>query len=249
MFSLRPHYSVLAAALVASLGLSACGGGSGISLPGALNGKSASTIAKLAMKAGDNASSVHQVITSDVSYTLGRQYGDATHSEGVEYDYQNTMGDPAYGRALVVDGQTFVNDSATMITTQFGIEDYSAANQWLKVPTSDVNYASVHDGVLLPSVVAAVFPLGTLKIVGVQTFDGHKVVALKGSPNPAQTGAKGYQIVYVSTSKPYLPYGSKGRIDYNGQVSTFKTVFSHWNEKVTLTVPAKSSSISKTKIG
>jgi len=133
------------------------------------------------------------------------------------------------------DRTLFMKADATAYKYDFNVASTPLANQWALVPSTNVNYKDIANGILLPSVIHETTSLSSPTIVGPTTFEGQNTIALKGL---VKQGATALETVYVSTHAPYLPVGIKVIAESGSSIATDTINFSRWGTAFSLATPA-----------
>ncbi len=231
---------VICAVVGSSLGLAACGSSTSTpSVPNGLSGSSGSALVAAA-SAAILAQQSMQVKNDEKVGTITASVINRTTLTAGE---QVVTGITGNGQVKVVGGKTYVYGDNGWLSNTFGSGTNQGmyANQWILVPASDPNYQSIHSGVVLPSLVGQVMPVGPFTVEGIKKFNGKDAYAIKGSLN-AQTnqGTTGSDTLYLSLSKPYLPLGVKASTSFSGEKATITATFSDYGKSFTITAPTTS---------
>ena len=113
------------------------------------------------------------------------------------------------------------------------------------MPT-DPGYQQVVDGDTLSSALTESTPTGAFTLTPTRTLDGETVEGVSGGllRNVSQGGAKKSQVLYVSTTAPYLPVEVVTSGSLDGQSGTTVVTFSRWGESVSVVAPSGATPIS-----
>jgi hypothetical protein len=162
----------------------------------------------------------------------------ATLDSAKNHSTQLVSGTGAMETDLVIGTSHFIKGNAVDYEKSYGVENSPLANQWVLVPTSNPTYASTFGGELLGSLVQMTVQMNSLKDLGVVTFQGRLAVAISGTLPASSPFPNSPQMLYISTSSPYLPIGYSDKLAEQGHHGTALAVFSKWGEPVKVTRPA-----------
>jgi len=226
---------VLAVSLVVVLGRST----------GGLSGKTATQVLALTVAAAKSQGSVHLGNTNTSGPAGGGTY-DVSASEG-----QQTVTGGTQGNAdlLVVPAHGYLKGDAAFLQNSFGFPASVAslyAGKWISFVPSDPGYQQVVDGDTLSSALVESSPTGALTLTLTRTLDGQTVEGVSGGlPHDiSQAGAKGSQVLYVSTTAPYLPVEVVTSGSLDGQSGTTVVTFSRWGESISIVAPSGATPVS-----
>jgi hypothetical protein len=217
---------------------------SSLTLPTSLEGLSAAQVASLSLA---SAHAQGSVISDAVGRATGYSFSESTDS-GASVAQQRITLSGASGLMRLVGGTLYANLDARMILLQFGVSAPTDANRWIAITRADKNFATFAAGLLFPSVMAQVRPVGPLTMSGVGNLKGRQVVAIGGTAN-AQLGlSASAETLFVSATAPYLPveFTASGRAD--GVPTTLTVTFSNWGRQFVFPVPHDSVPISTTSL-
>lgn len=155
---------------------------------------------------------------SQVIVNTGRDKKESWHGEIIEALVHNT-------------GYVYGNKVALYDLLGFTMTAASQeAHRWLSVPPTSSHFARIAAGLTVSSSVS-VLVTGRPTSVGESVVDGEKVIGLK-SESKAQPRTTG--ILYVRAQGLPLPVELRA----SSATGTRITIFSHWNEPVTLKAPS-----------
>ena len=221
---------VLAAVLVFTLGSS--------SGANAFAGKSGSQVLAVTMAAAKRQGSVH-LAESD------KPTGSGTYDVGSNSGRQ-TIADGSEGNAtlLVLPGIAYLNGDAAFLENEVGLSVSNAslyAERWISFVPSDTSYdyQQLVSGDTLSSALSESTPSGRLTLTSERTVDGQRVVGVSGGLGPlSEGGAKGSEVLYVSTVAPYLPVELVVSATYEGNSGSSTLTFSDWDEPISVAAPS-----------
>lgn len=206
---------------------------------GGLSGKTPNQVLATTVAAATAKGSVHLATTNSNGATGGGTY-DIRASEGRQTVYDGGQGS---ADLLVLPGSAYVKGDEPFLENSFGLSASSAsqyAGKWISFAPSDPGYQQIVAGDTLASALTESTPTGSLTLTPTRTIDAQSVVGLSGGlpRDDLQGGAKGSQVLYVSTAAPYLPVEvvTKGSLD--GQSGTTTVTFSRWGETISIAAPA-----------
>lgn len=206
---------------------------------GALTGKDAQQVVRLALRAAKAAGSVHYVLVSHRGGTSETISGDA----GLASGRQSVMSGGDRVQALLVNGTAYVHGNAAGLENVLGLTSAVAGKyeqSWISLVRYDQPYASIVDAVLLDHVLAQVTPSGSLTLVqpgSARPGQGTAVGVRGGLPSPVQ-GASGWSSLDVSTSSPTVPTRFTGVAGRGAKAVQDQATFSDWGRSLDLSVPA-----------
>lgn len=231
-----------AAAAAAALAASGVLGASCSSSPeGGLAGKSASQIVSLAVTALHHQPSFHFVSRTKQGSTTETQIGDVGAKLAAESVAQGSK--PVLD-ARLVGGVVYLQAGTDLLENVLGLSSSVAsahAGDWVAVHRTDSAYSDVASSLTATSAIELFVPEEpNLKVAGVTTVQGRKVVAVEGtSASTPTTAAVGKVTLFVSTTAPYLPVGGTVVVtDASGAIQEQDAVlFGRWGEKVHAVAP------------
>jgi hypothetical protein len=221
---------ILAAVLVFAVGSSGATNG--------LAGRSATQVLAVTMAAATRQGSVHLAEsdqpTGGGTYDVGSNRGMQTIDEGNE------------GKAtlLVLPGIAYLKGDATFLESQVGLsvsEASAYAERWISFVPNDnsYDYQQLVAGDTLSSALSESTPSGRLTLKSERIIDGQSVVGLSGGLGSlGVSGAKGSEVLYVSTVSPYLPVEFVVSGTYAGHSGTSVVTFSDWGEPISVIAPS-----------
>lgn len=162
------------------------------------------------------------ILTADSATTIGtqhQQFGGGTEE------------------VRLIGSTLFLRADTTAFSLNFNISNSTLANEWVRVPSGNANYATISSAILMPSLIRSTVQMTSLQDLGVKVFHGRQTVAVKGSPPNTTPGTSVTQTVYVSTAAPYLPVGLT-TVFLEGVNGAGTSLFSRWGEKVTVASPS-----------
>jgi hypothetical protein len=198
-----------------------------------LSGKAASQVLAVTLAAARSEGSVHVAATGpSETYDIGLNEGTQTISGGTEGN----------ATLVVVPDRAYVKGDAAFLENDLGLSSSVAslyAGKWISFDPTDPDYQAVIDGDTVGSTLSESTPQGQLTLSSARTFEGQNVVEVSGGLGEALTkqGVTGSDVLYVSTSAPYLPVAFIQSTSLNGQSNTLKLTFSSWGEKVSVRAP------------
>lgn len=186
--------------------------------------------------------------TSSSAATIsGQSYTSVTNSSTTSGEQMLRLGQ-AQSVVRVVANVVYIRDDAAAIQAQFGVSAPSVANKWIKIPSTNSNFARFNSGILLASMLSELPPTGTLKTTKTATVSGTMVVGVTGKPNIHLGLASGTETLYVNATGTHVPFELIASDVLQGQRQTFVITFSNWGLNFHLTKPANSTPISTTKL-
>jgi hypothetical protein len=225
---------VIAAVVILAVGLVVVLGES----HGGLSGKTAKQVLAVTVAAAEAQGSVH-LATTNTSGPPGSGTYDVNRSDG-----RQTVTNGAQGNAdfLAVPGHAYVKGDATFLQNGLGAPASDAslyAGKWISFTPSDPGYQQIAAADTLASAIGESTPTGALTLLPTRTVDGQTVEGVSGGlPHDiSQGGAKGSQVLYVSTTAPYLPVEVVTSGSLDGHSGTTVVTFSRWGESVYVAAP------------
>jgi hypothetical protein len=206
---------------------------SGTSSAGGLSGKSPSHVLDAALGSARAQESVHVAATGPTeTYDINLNEGMQTISGG----------DQGNATLLVVPGSAYLKGDPAFLENDLGLSASVASaysGKWISFESSDADYGAVIAGDTLGSALSDATPQGRLTLTPVRKVDGYSVLGVVGGIGAALTkqGATGSEVLYVSTSSPYLPVEFVQSETYEGHSDTVALKFSNWGEKVSVQAP------------
>ena len=221
---------ILAVGLVLALGSSSAANG--------LAGKSASQVLAETMAAAKRQGSVHLAEsdkpTGGGTYDVGPNRGRQTISQGSEGN----------ATLLVLPGIAYLKGDTEFLQSQLGLSISNASlyqQRWISFVPSDTayDYQQLVAGDTLSSALSESTPSGRLTLTSDRTVDGQSVVGVSGGLGAlSPSGAKGSEILYVSTVAPYLPVEFVLSRTYEGHSGRTILTFSDWGEPISVAAPS-----------
>jgi hypothetical protein len=123
--------------------------------------------------------------------------------------------------------------NAKAYAADFGVKKTTIADEWVRVPSTNKNYANISSAILVPSVMQQLVDVDHLKEIGAARVNGQSAIEIRGD-----AGASGTETFYVSTTAPYLPIAVEARSTEDGEKVSDELVFSRWGEKFTVPKPS-----------
>jgi len=200
---------------------------------GGLSGKTAAQVLALTVTAAKSEGSVHLGNTNTSGPAGGGTY-DVNATEGRQ---TTTGGNQGNSDLLVVPGHAYLKGDAAFLQNSFGFPAADAslyASKWISFVPSDPGYQQIVDGDTLSSALVESSPTGTLTLTPTRSLDGQTVEGVSGGlpRDIVQGGAKGSQVLYVSTTAPYLPVEVVTSGSLDGQSGTTVVTFSRWDASI-----------------
>lgn len=224
-----------AAVILASVLVFTLGSGSGTN---GLAGRSAAQVLAMTTAASKRQGSVHMTEsdkpTGSGTYDVGSTRGMQTITDGSEGN----------ASLLVLPGIAYLKGDAEFLETQVGLSVSNAslyAQRWISFVPNDsaYDYQQLVAGDTLGSALSESTPSGRLTLTSQRSVDGQSVVGLSGGLGAlTPSGAKGTEILYVSTVAPYLPVEFVLSGTYEGQAVNTTLTFSDWGEPISVTAPS-----------
>lgn len=194
-----------------------------------------------------NAQAIGACTNTSQGTAVGYTFGSTTNSS-IDQAQESTHFNKSTGQVLLIKGRLYVNESAALISLQFGKADPKWANQWISIPRANSAYVPLSSGLLFSSMMSQVRPAGTLHKSKLGTLNGVSVIAIAGSAN-AQLGlSQGVETLFVAAKAPYLPVQLLAGGRSQGVPTSLTVNFSHWGRHVTYSAPSKVTPISATDL-
>ena len=209
-----------------------------------LAGLSAARVLATAMAAARAAGSCLDVSTGAA---VGYRFSSSTQS-GPSEAREVMSFNKAVGDTLLLHGQLYVKESATIIELQFGKRDPRWANRWIHVPASSHDYTPFSRGLTFASMLSQVPPTGALHRSAVETFDHHRVVAVTGSANAELGLTRGAETLFVSAQAPFRPVEMRASGRLQGVPTTLVVVFSQWGRHFSFATPSPVTALAATDL-
>jgi len=222
---------VISLCVVSSIVMAAC---SSSPSPGALAGKSAGTVLRLALRDARAAGSMHFSIQTkggvqqDAIGEISSQGGEAvmTSSNGVT-------------RILVMGKTGYIESDAMDLQAGMGLSVTAAAanaNKWITLTSAAAAFPQLANSVSFTSTLDEFTPGGKLSLA-VSTIAGHTVGLIEGTGTATQA-VTSYEVeMAVTTTSPVLPLAGGVRISANGKTVTQAAIFDQWGKRVTVKPP------------
>ncbi len=210
-----------------------------------LSGKTAEQVLAVTVAAAESQGSVHLVNTNTTGPPGGGTY-DINATEGKQTTTGGTQGK---SDLLVEPGHAYLQGDAAFLQDSFGFPASFAsqyAGKWISFVPSDPGYQQIVDGDTLSSALTESTPTRALTLTSTRILDGQNVEGVSGGlpRDLSQGGAKGSQVLYVSTTAPYLPVEVVTSGSLDGQSGTTVVAFSRWRESVSVVAPNGATPIS-----
>jgi hypothetical protein len=212
---------------------------------GGLSGKTAAQVLAVTVAAAEAQGSAHLDNTNTTGPAGGGTY-DVSAREGEQTVTGGTQGNAVL---LTVPGHAYLKGDAAFLQSSFGFPASVAssyAGKWISFVPSDPGYQQVVNGDTLPSALVESSPTGVLTLTPIRTIDGQTVEGVSGNlpSDISQAGATGSQVLYVSTTAPYLPVEVVTSGSLDGQSGTTVVTFSRWGESLAIVTPNGATPIS-----
>lgn len=233
--------AVVGAALVLTVSLVLVLGSSN----GGLSGKTAAQVLAITVAAAKSQGSMH-LDNTDTRGPAGSGSYDVNGSEGKQTVSGGTQGN---SDLLVIPGHAYLNGDAAFLENSLGFPASVASlysGKWISFVPSDPGYQQIVAGDTLSSALAETSPTGALTLTPTRSLDGQTVEGISGGlPRDIGEGrAKGSQVLYVSTTTPYLPVEVVTSGSLDGQSGTTVVTFSQWSESISIVPPKGATSMS-----
>jgi hypothetical protein len=229
--------------------LSACGS-TASSAPAGLQGKSGKALISAAKAAvlAKGSVTLQQIEKINGETETATIYSSLSGASGT------TSGGFGAGTLIQTSTNMYFKENASLLASQFtsGSNLSKWAGKWIDVPSTNAEYASLATGDLLQSGLSQNLPVGPFTTLGIETYKGHKVFAVRGQLSAAFTGgakATSKSTMYLSLTKPYLPVAIVFTVKSSGINGSGSLVFTGYGQVKALTPPTGSTLITKTSLG
>ncbi len=204
---------------------------------GSNTGKSASTLAKAAVRNADRAGWVHEVIlTTGQGHRLvmANDVGAHTGRQVISVDGGNA-------KVIGINGDAYIEGNETAIANYFGLPNpQQLANRWLVLTPNEAGFSTVSAGLTLKSDFHDLTLKGVLKKGAVTMVDGVEAIPIHGHiSNPAGHGLIAVTL-YVPASGAVLPLALRG----TGNGLTTSIDWTSWGHPVTIAAPSNVTPLS-----
>jgi hypothetical protein len=172
---------------------------------------------------------------------------DAGKTEGVQHVTFIVGKEKAHSQIVVTGGVAYLRGDALGLRLNLSLTKTQAAkyaNKWISIPKSDPAYAATAGGDTMSSVVDELAPHGKLNLVSAK-LHGVRVIGVRGV-----SGSGKKQMAEVLLTRAHgkrLPL-AEDILEPSKHVLGH-TTFSKWNEPVSVTAPASSTSIAAVRAG
>jgi hypothetical protein len=178
---------------------------------------------------------------------VGNTFG-STMTSLTDEAQETTYFNKSTGKVLLIKGHLYVNESAALITLQFGKADPKWANRWISIPQGNAAYVPFSSGLLFSSMISQVRPAGTLRKSKIGTLNGERVIAISGSANAELGLTKSVATLFVAASAPYLPVELLAGGRSQGIPTSLTVTFSRWGHHASYRAPSGVTPISSTDL-
>ena len=210
-----------------------------VSAPAAL-AQSPSAEMEASLAAGNAQQSVHYVSRATGANFSVTMVGDAGRTSGIQRITYTKGGKSGHVTVLVVSDTAYIRGDAFALRNYMGFSA-SAATQadgkWIMLAKTEQSYATVAAGVRLGSTMSELRLKAPLSALGSSHAQGQSVVGIRN-----KFLVSGHQFtgtLYVSASGPPLPVEEK----QTSAIEQFDVVFSHWNEKFSVSAPSGNGNV------
>jgi len=187
-------------------------------------------------------SSVHYVVTYAGHGRIIRTIGDAGVERGIQRITFREGTRVGHVTVLVASNTAYVRGDAFALENFMGLTGTRApalADKWILLQHTAPGFAAVAAGVRLGSTIDAVNMPGLLRIVGVSTVRGQRVIGVQTHLRHGALTAT--ETLYVRSARPNLPVEQITTSD--SPPVRVQVVFSSWNEPVHVTAPSLAVSL------
>jgi hypothetical protein len=199
-----------------------------------LSAKSPAKILSLTSAAMIKAGSFHYDQTASIAgavvVTLST---DSSSKEGA----QTQTLDGAVEKTRLIGSSLYIYASKKAYLEDFGVKNSTLASEWVSVPKSNKNYASISAGLLLPSVMSEMFDVTKVSVSGSATVNGVKAVVLKATESGVSASSAGSETMYIAEAAPYRPIGVVTTGKEDGSTVTSEIKFTKWGDKLSVHKP------------
>ena len=209
----------------------------------AFAGSSPTALMNTSLEAAMKQRSVHYTGSNSSGYGDRFSYrGDVGRTRGVQWITLERGGVTGRVEIRVVGGNAYVRANAPGLNIVIGFRETPSktyAGRWIRIPPGNSAFRNVAAGVTLPT------EINGLRLVSARSafegaVGGEKQIVIFGTTN--RSALDQARLVLRGNGTP-LPV-SEVVPEYSGP--TFRTSLSHWNEKVTVTVPPHAVDVRKT---
>jgi hypothetical protein len=197
------------------------------------------------LQAAQTERSFHAVNVAHWADVRVRQVNDDGTSEGIQRITFQKGASSGQVTVIVSAGNAYVRGDLFALVNYMGFNAAAAATyagQWILIPTTDRDYATVALDVTLPSAIKQLKLASPLSRVPDTKIDGRPVVGVHGSSTSLGNGGTATATLYARAAGPPLPVRetvSQGSM--RGAVT-----FSNWNKPIHVTRPTTSVPIAAT---
>ncbi|NNN08797.1 MAG: hypothetical protein HKL85_06335 [Acidimicrobiaceae bacterium] len=241
---MKKALNVIAAVVIATLVMGEAASAASSSLTSNFANMSAAQIVNLSLS---NAQATGACTNTSQGTAVGYTFGSTTKSS-IDQAQQSTHFNKSTGQVLLIKGRLYVNESAALISLQFGKADPKWANKWISIPKGNSSYVPLSSGLLFSSMMSQVRPTGTLHKSKLGTLNGVLVIAIAGSANPELGLTRGVETLFVAAKAPYLPVKLLAGGRSQGVPTSLTVTFSHWGRHLSYSVPRLVTPISATDL-
>ncbi len=223
------------------LAMSAAACGNSGPSEGALQGKSATAITSMALKAYHHQLSVHFVTKTATGGTTTVEAGATSGSAAAETVETNNK---LVIQAVLVHGVAYVRAISSYLQNGLHLSASTAsayAGKWISLQKGDAQYSHVVVSLSPTEAILQFVPEEpNLQVAGATVVAGKGAVAVSGSPaGTVSPGTTATSTLFVSTSAPHLPISSilVAKSDNGRNIERVAAVYGKWNQKVDPVAP------------
>jgi hypothetical protein len=187
--------------------------------------------------------SVHYVSATSIGVVRIHMVGDAGRTTGIQQITFRKGTQMGHITVIVSANTAYVRGDAFTLVNFMGFKAAAAVKNedvWVRIPPTDVHYASVAAGVTLYSAIAEL-ELTPLARVTATKIDGQQVIGVKGTTTSA-TGQTAQATLYGRAAGPPLPVRD---VVSQGSSARATVTFSKWNEPIHVAAPTGAVPIAK----